>query len=81
MGRGKFWPHVRPLIWDKAIQMFQEEQMRTMGEDWKATTPEKKELRESGLFQEAKVVVLRDLYRARKSLPTVEEEEQERGLV
>jgi len=81
MGRGKFWPHVRPLIWDKAIQMFMEEQMRTMGEDWKATTPERKELRESGLFQEAKVLVLRELYRASKGLQTIGEEEQEHGFV
>jgi len=55
--------------------------MRTMGEDFKATTRERKELRESGLFQEAKVVVLRDLYHARKSLPTPGEEEQQHGLV
>ena len=70
MGRGKFWPHVRPLIWDNAVQMFQEEQMRTMGEDWKAITPERKELRELGLFQEAKILVLRELYYAKKGDPS-----------
>ncbi|MCJ7768063.1 hypothetical protein MUP79_06705 [Candidatus Bathyarchaeota archaeon] len=66
MVRGKFWPPVRALIWDKATQMFQEEQARTMGEDWKAITPERKELREKGLFQEAKILVLRELYYAKK---------------
>ena len=70
MGRGKFWPHVRPLIWDKATQMFMEEQARTMGEDFKAITPEKKELREQGLFQEAKIIVLRELYYAKKWDPS-----------
>ncbi|MCJ7559194.1 hypothetical protein MUO79_01070 [Candidatus Bathyarchaeota archaeon] len=46
--------------------MFQEEQMRTMGEDWKAITPERKELREKGLFQEAKILVLREIYLEKK---------------
>ena len=68
--RGKFWPPVRALIWDKATQMFMEEQARTMGEDWKAITPEKKELRELGLFQEAKVLILRELYYAKKGDPS-----------
>jgi hypothetical protein len=68
--RGKFWPPVRALIWDKATQMFQEEQARTMGEDWKAITPERKELRELGLFQEAKILVLRELYYAKKGDPS-----------
>lgn len=69
MVTGKFWPPIRRLIWQKAEQMFQEEQVRTMGEDWKAITPEKKELRESGLFQEAKILVLRELYYAKKEVP------------
>lgn len=63
---GRFWPPVRRLIWQKAEQMFQEEQMRTMGEDWKAITPERKELREKGLFQEAKILVLREIYLEKK---------------
>lgn len=68
MNKGKFWPPVRALIWQKAQQMFQEEQMRTMGEDWKAITPERKELREKGLFQEAKILVLRELYYSKKEV-------------
>jgi len=68
--RGKFWPHVRALIWDKATQMFQEEQARTMGEDWKAITPERRELRQAGYFYEAKLVILRELYYAKKGDPS-----------
>jgi hypothetical protein len=67
MNKGKFWPPVRRLIWQKAEQLFQEQQMKTMGEDFKAITPEKKELREEGLFQEAKILVLRELYEAKKN--------------
>jgi hypothetical protein len=70
--RGKFWPPVRALIWDKATQMFQEEQARTMGEDWKAITPERKELREAGYFHEAKLLVLRGLYQEGKALAKLE---------
>jgi len=66
MVKGKFWPPVRALIWEKAQQMFQEEQMRTMGDDFKAITAERRELREEGLFQEAKLIVLRELYYAKK---------------
>jgi hypothetical protein len=50
--------------------MFQEEQARTMGEDFKAITPERKELRELGLFQEAKILILRELYYAKKVDPS-----------
>jgi hypothetical protein len=56
------------MIWQKAEQMFQEEQMRTMSEDWKAITPERRELRESGLFHEAKLIVLRELYYSKKEV-------------
>ena len=66
MLKGKFWPPVRAAIWEKATQLFQEEQARTMGEDWKAITPERRELREKGLFQEAKILVLREIYQAKK---------------
>lgn len=63
---GKFWPPVRAMIWQRAEQIFQEEQMRSMGEDFKAITPERRELREAGYFYEAKLVVLRELYYAKK---------------
>jgi len=66
MNKGKFWPPVRAMIWDKAQQMFQEEQARTMSEDWKATTPERKELREAGYFHTAKLLVLREIYEPKR---------------
>ena len=68
--RGKFWPPVRRLIWQKAEQMFQEEQARTMGEDWKAITPERRELRQAGYFHQAKLVILRELYYAKRGDPS-----------
>jgi len=72
---GKFWPRVRALIWEKAQQLFQEEQARTMGSDFKGITAERKELREGGYFYMAKLIVLRNLWLQKKGLPTVEEEE------
>jgi len=66
---GKFWPTVRPLIWEKAQQLFQEEQVRTMGTDFKGITATQKELREAGYFHTAKLIVLRNLrIRQKKSL-------------
>jgi hypothetical protein len=63
------------MIWEKAQQLFQEEQAKTMGSDFKGLTATKKELREAGYFHTAKLIVLRNLWRQRKGLPTVEEEE------
>lgn len=77
--RGKFWPFVRPLIWEKAQQLFQESQAKTMDEDFKALTAERKELRELGLFYNAKLIVLRNLWLEKKGLPTTEEEEATHG--
>ena len=37
--------------------------------------PEKCELREGGYFHEAKLIVLRNLWREKKGLPLTEEEE------
>ena len=79
--KGKFWPKVRAMIWEKAEQLFQEEQARTMDNDFKAITPERKELREGGYFYTAKLIVLRNLWRERKGLASVEEEEDMHGLV
>lgn len=66
MMKGKFWPPVRRLIWQKAEQLFQEEQARTMGQDFKAITAERRELREDGYFHTAKILVLRELYYSKK---------------
>jgi hypothetical protein len=73
--KGKFWPKVRAMIWEKAEQLFQEEQARTMNNDFKAITPERKELREGGYFYTAKLIVLRNLWLEKKDLPSIEEEE------
>ena len=73
--KGKFWPHVRAMIWEKAQQVFQEEQARTMGSDFKGITATHKELWEGGYFYQAKLIVLRNLWREKKGLSTVEEEE------
>lgn len=72
---GKFWPPVRRMIWVKAQQMFQEEQAVTMGQDFKGLTATRKELREAGYFYRAKLIVLQNLWRERKGMLTVEEEE------
>jgi len=70
--RGKFWPRVRAMIWEKAEELFMQEQARTMDCYIK---PERSELREGGYFYNAKLIVLRNLWRQRKGLPSVEEEE------
>ena len=72
---GKFWPRVRALIWEKAQQLFQQDQARTMEDDFKGITAERKELREDGYFYQAKLIVLRNLWREKKGLPSTEEEE------
>jgi len=72
---GKFWPKVRAMIWEKAQQLYQEAQAKTMGGDFKGLTATRKELREAGYFYTAKLIVLRNLWRQRKGLPTIEEEE------
>ena len=74
--RGKFWPIVRALIWEKAQQLFQEEQAKTMGVDFKGVTATREELREGGYFYAAKLIVLRELWRKKKSLLACEEREQ-----
>ena len=73
--QGKFWPHVRAMIWEKAQQLYQEDQVRGMGDDFKGITATKLELREGEYFYQAKLIVLRNLWREKKGLPTTEEEE------
>jgi hypothetical protein len=72
---GKFWPKVRALIWEKAQELYQTEQALTMGSDFKGLTATRQELREGGYFYRAKLIVLANLYRQRKGLLTIEEEE------
>jgi hypothetical protein len=72
---GKFWPRVRAMIWDKAQQLYQMEQAISMGEDFKGITATRGELREGGYFYQAKLIVLRNIWREKKGLQTIEEEE------
>ena len=72
--KGKFWPQVRAQIYEKAQQLFQEQQARMMSNDFKGITATKKELREAGYVYTAKLIVLRNLWLQNKGKPTVEEE-------
>jgi len=75
--KGKFWPKVRRQIYEKAQQLFQEQQARTMRHDFKGITATKKELREAGYVYTAKLIVLRNLWRQNKGTLTVEEEAED----
>jgi hypothetical protein len=75
--KGKFWPQVRAQIYEKAQQLFQEEEARTMRRDFKGITATKKELREAGYVYTAKLIVLRNLWRQNKRTPAVEEEAED----
>jgi hypothetical protein len=57
------------MIWQKAQELFQQDEARTMGDDFKAINAEKTELREGGYFYMAKLIVLRDLWLQKKGLP------------
>jgi len=72
---GKFWPRVRALIWEKAQELYQMENAKTMKDDFKGTTATKKELREGGYFQTAKLIILRELWLQKKGLTSIDEEE------
>ena len=74
-GRGKFWSQVRAIIWEKAQQLYQQDEARGMPNDFTGITATKAELREGGYFHQAKLIVLRDLWLEKKSLPTTDEEE------
>jgi hypothetical protein len=75
--KGRFWPRVRTQIYEKAQQLFQEQQARTMSIDFKGVTATKKELREAGYVYTAKLIVLRNLWRQNKRTLTVEEETED----
>ena len=73
--KGKFWPQVRALIWEKAQELYQMENAKTMHTDYKGITATKKELRECGYFQTAKLIILREIWLQKKGLSSTEEEE------
>jgi hypothetical protein len=66
------------MIWEKAQELYQMEQAKTMGEDFKGITATKRELREGGYFYMAKLIVLQNLWQQKKGLPTTEEEKPSR---
>ena len=74
--KGKFWPAVRALIWEKAQELYQWDQAKGMKKDFVGISAERRELREGGYFYSAKLIVLRDLWLKSKGLPISEEEEQ-----
>lgn len=57
------------------LEKNKQEQALTMSQDFKGITATRKELREGGYFHQAKLIVLRNLWRQKKGLPSVEEEE------
>ena len=67
--RGKFWPQVRAMIWEKAQQLYQQDEARGMSNDFTGITATKAELREGGYFHQAKLIVLRDLWLGKKGYP------------
>jgi hypothetical protein len=52
-----------------------------MGNSFTGTTATRLELREGGYFHQAKLIVLQDLWRRKRGLPNVEEEEAKFGFV
>ena len=51
------------------------ENAKTMKNDFKGTTATRKELREGGYYQTAKLIILRELWLQKKELLLTEEEE------
>ena len=73
--KGKFWPQVRAMIWEKAQQLYQQDEARGMSKDFTGITATNAELREGGYFHQAKLIILRDLWLGRKGLLTSQEKE------
>jgi hypothetical protein len=55
-------------------RLYQMENAKTMKDDFKGLTATRKELREGGYFQTAKLIILRELWLQKKGLPSIEEE-------
>jgi len=62
------------LIWEKAQELYQMENAKTMKEDFKGITATKKELHEGGYFQTAKPIILREISQQKKGSPPIEME-------
>ncbi len=75
--KGKFWPTVRAMIWEKAQELFQYENATGLKDDFKGITATHAELREGGYFDSAKIIVLREIYLSRKPNMSVNNKEGE----
>ena len=78
--KGNFWPQVRAMIWDKAQELYQQDEARGMTNDFTGITATKAELREGGYFHQAKLIVLRDLWLGKKDLPTTQDEGSKKSV-
>lgn len=58
---------MRQMIWEKAQELYQYDEARGLKDDFKGITATHAELRESGYWQTAKLIVLRELYLSRKA--------------
>ncbi len=77
--KGVFWPKVRVLIWEKAQELYQHDEVRGASGDFTGTTATRKELVEGGYFQAAKIIVLRELQLRRKGSIDASEEGDSQG--
>jgi hypothetical protein len=68
--KGKFWPEVRRRMLKKAMSLFHHDNPQARG-----ITPTQKELKESGYWHQAKVEVLREIYREKHGRLSSEEEQ------
>jgi hypothetical protein len=68
--KGKFWPEVRRRMRKKAISLFHQDNPQARG-----VTLTQKELKESGYWHQAKVEVLREIYREKHGSLSSEEEQ------
>jgi hypothetical protein len=57
--KGRFWPRVRERIWLKAEELYMNEHPEAAT---RGLRPERRELREGGYFERAKILVLRELH-------------------
>jgi hypothetical protein len=69
------------MIWEKAQELYQQDEARGMSNDFTGITATKAELKEGGYFHQAKLIILRDLWLGKKGLPTNVEQEASQKTV
>ena len=62
------------MIWEKAQELYQQDEARNVPNDFTGITATKAELKDGGYFHQAKLIVLRDLWLGKKSVQHIEEE-------